>query len=59
MHQIASDLRYAVRTLVRLKGFTLAAVATLGLGIGATIAVFSVVAAVLLRWWNTRRKMTR
>ena len=49
MQQIVTDLRYAVRTLVRLKGFTLVAVATLGLGIAATTTVFSVVDAVLLR----------
>lgn len=43
------DLRYGVRTLARRKGFTLAAVASLSLGIGACTAVFSVVDGVLLR----------
>ncbi len=43
------DLRYACRSLGRAPAFTLAAVLTLGLGLGATTAIFSVVYGVLLK----------
>jgi putative ABC transport system permease protein len=49
MSSMLQDLRYAARRLVRDRRFTLAAVAALALGIGATSAVFTLVNAVLLR----------
>jgi predicted permease len=44
-----SDIRYAVRSLSRAPGFALAVILTLGLGIGANTAIFSVVRGVLLK----------
>jgi predicted permease len=49
LENLAQDVRYGMRTLRRAAGFTLTAVMTLGLGIGACTAVFSLVNAVLLR----------
>jgi putative ABC transport system permease protein len=46
---VLRDVRYAVRQLARTPGFTLVAILTVGLGTGASSAIFSVVNGVLLR----------
>jgi len=47
--QILADVRYALRQFASTPGFTATAVLTLGLGIGATTAIFTLVHAVLLK----------
>ena len=48
MRTVLQDLRYSLRQLLKTPGFTLTAVISLALGIGATTAVFSVIYAALL-----------
>lgn len=49
MNTLIQNLRYAIRQLHRRPGFTAAFVLTLGLGIGAAAAMFSVIDALLLK----------
>ncbi|HEY7057570.1 MAG TPA: hypothetical protein VH458_13640, partial [Vicinamibacterales bacterium] len=46
---LITDLRFALRSLARVKGLAVTVVLTLALGIGANAAIFSVVRGVLLR----------
>ncbi len=49
MERILQDFQFACRALLKRPGFALAAIVTLGLGIGANVATFSVVNGILFK----------
>jgi putative ABC transport system permease protein len=51
MQKVLQDLRFALRQMARTPGFSLTAILSLALGIGATVSVFSVIYSAVLNAW--------
>ena len=51
MQSLLQDLRFAFRQMTRSPGFSLTAILSLALGIGATVSVFSVIYSAVLNAW--------